>query len=180
MPLVDPVVLCIARTALAILFASAGLHKLRQLPTFEALLAGYALLPPTTLWISARAVPLLELATAIALFASPGIGGTLALLLLLLYSAAIGLNLARGRTRIACGCSGTEELTLHPALLVRNATFLLVAGLATSESSSRAWQSLDWFTLVSGLATLALLHAGFHTALANLQKHRRWQLESVA
>jgi hypothetical protein len=164
----DPVPHLALRAALALLFLSAAAHKLRDGAAFRARLTAYDLLP-------ARAVPAAavlpigaELLAAVWCAwptASPAWGAGPALLLAA-YSAAIAINLVRGRAHIDCGC-GAESQPLSGALVVRNA--LLIAALLLVAGPPRP-RALVWFDIVTAAALLmamCLLYAAVNRALAN-------------
>ncbi|HXY95533.1 MAG TPA: MauE/DoxX family redox-associated membrane protein, partial [Steroidobacteraceae bacterium] len=105
--MLDPAVGVLLLACLALLFASASLHKLRDLPAFTEVLRAYRVLPAGAVRL-APLVPLAELLVAAGLSASAtrlgaGLGGAA---LLLIYAAAIAVNLRRGRRDLACGCGG--------------------------------------------------------------------------
>ena len=80
------------------------------------------------------------------------------MLLLLVYSGAIVLNLARGRRDIDCGCAGpARRQGLHEMLVVRNAAYVALAFAATLPSAVRALGWLDFFTVAAGALALTTL-----------------------
>src|SRR5712664_1011140 len=94
----DPVIDVTLRTALALLFFVAAGHKLRDLDRFRATLAEYRLLPAGLVPLAAALVVAVEVPAAGALLV-PGAraaGLVSAAALLVLYGAAIAINLARG------------------------------------------------------------------------------------
>jgi hypothetical protein len=165
---VDPALSLLTRLALALLFAHAAAHKLRDLAAFRAALAGYRLLPRRAEAPFALALPLAELGIAAALLASAPLGGALALLLLALYTLAIAVNLARGRRDVDCGCFGpAARQPLSGALVARNAGLLAVATLAAAQPGARALTPGDALTVVCGVAFAALAFATSNALLAN-------------
>lgn len=94
------------RFLLAFVFLSAALPKLVARADFQEAVANYALLPARFVPPVARLLPPLELVVALALFAAVASRaiGLLVAALLLLFSTAVAVNLARGR-EIDCGCS---------------------------------------------------------------------------
>jgi hypothetical protein len=87
--------------------------------------------------------------------------------LLVLYGAAIGANLARGRRHVACGCLGpAAEQPLHAGLLVRNGVLAAAALASSAPASARALGPTDAFTTVAAVATLALLYLAVDGLLA--------------
>ncbi len=116
------------RLALAAIFLESAQHALSGRQEFAAVVAAYRIVPVS--WAEAVGVvfPVLQIASAIALMvprmALPG--ACLALALLLLFTAAIAINLWRGRTHIDCGCGGDSQ-RISAALLMRN---VVLAGAA--------------------------------------------------
>jgi uncharacterized protein (DUF58 family) len=101
----------------------------------------------------------MELITAASLILNTRLGSVLALLLLTLYTAAIGINLLRGRRDIDCGCAGPAvRQTLSARLLLRNLVFtVMVLVTMLPASAPRELGLLDWFTAVVAAATFALI-----------------------
>jgi len=117
----------IATGLICLVLARALLHKLTARVEFEATVTEYHILPAR--WSAAAAVALLvlEALTLVAIIA-PAYrqqGAVRAAGLFALYSIAIGINLARGRERIDCGCGGVGQ-QLSWFLIARN--LLLIAG----------------------------------------------------
>jgi len=178
LPAIDPAVSASLRGALALLFAAAALHKLRDPGVFRAALADYALLPAAAVAPAARLLPALELAAAAALlvpaWAVPG--GLGAAALLAVYGGAIAVNLARGRRDVACGCLGpAAEQPLSGALLIRNGVLVAAALLAACPASARAWTGLDALTVPVAVAAAAGLYAAWEGLLANARRQRAWE-----
>lgn len=166
----DPAARAVLRLALAFLFATALVHKLRRPRAFREALAGYGLLPERAVAAAAGVVMAVEGALAAAL-ALPGAGAAPALgaaALLAAYAGAIGWNLARGRRDLGCGCGGPlDRGRLGPELVLRNAVGIAAAAAAALPAASRPWTALDDFTVAAGVVAAALLYAGAETALAN-------------
>jgi hypothetical protein len=165
MEMVDPVWVWIARLTLALLFAAAGLSKLWHPATYRAAIAAYALLPAPVVAPAAILLAVAEVAAAVLLLWPAGAVTGAALLgaLLLLFSAAIGINLRRGRTDIDCGCwmFGTSQETaqgsIGPGTLLRNAALAAFAFVAALPATERTLSILDWSTVLLGtLAALGL------------------------
>jgi hypothetical protein len=120
------------RLAFSLILASAAAHAARDLPGFAAIVANYRLAP---LWASravAWALPPLQLLAAVLLLVWPPAGCSLALALLALFTAAIAINVARGRTAIECGCGGAAGQLLSPALVLRNLVLVLLLAVAAA------------------------------------------------
>ena len=156
---VDPVVQMTLRAALALLLASAAVHKLRDLTRFREVLGAYEILPRAMVSGAAVAVPALEatLAAAIASGVSSAAAGGSACVLMLAYAAAIFVNLRRGRSGIDCGCMGPgSRVPLGPGLVVRNLLLAATALLLVVPSSGRA---LLWLDLAGVAAATSALSA---------------------
>lgn len=167
---VDPAVGLILQGSLSLLFAQAASHKLRDFAYFRSALAGYAVLPAR--WVGPCAVGVIALESAVAAGVwLPGLGalaGIVAAGLLVLYAAAMLINLARGRRDIDCGCGGAAEARpLSGALVVRNGVLAVGAAMTALPTAARALNWLDAVTIMGGVATLLFLYAAADTLLAN-------------
>ncbi len=156
----DPVVSAIVRVGLAGLFGLAALHKARDLRAFAATVQDYRIVPER--WTPAVPIALIgaEGAIAVALvFPGPGIAaGLAAVLLLSSYTAAIGLNLLRGRRHIDCGCLGPgRRQPISAWLMGRNALLIAVALLAALPPSTRAFGWVDAISVCGGVCASVLL-----------------------
>ena len=120
-----------ASWALAGVFAVAAAHKIRNHLAFRGILDQYRIMPGPLVPLAAPLVVALECAVCLMLIVPPWrwLGGPLAAGLLLLYGAAIAINLyGRGRTAMDCGCGG-DATPLSGWLLLRNGLLLLLACL---------------------------------------------------
>jgi hypothetical protein len=115
----------------------------------------------------ARLLIVAESATVLLLVlpSTAGFGAMLAMLLLGAYAAGIAVNIARGRTRIECGCGGPAQ-PLSAALLLRNA---LLAGIAamTLVFAERSLGFSEAAAALGGGLTLWLIYAVIEQLLAN-------------
>ena len=95
------------RFALALLFLLSGLAKLPRREEFVRAVRNYRLVPDRAGRVVAEVLPAVEIASGVLLALGLGIRPVAALLALFLvgFSAAIAINLLRGRT-IDCGCFG--------------------------------------------------------------------------
>lgn len=155
----DPILSTLGRVALALLFAGAARHKLRDMARFEAVLGDYQVLPRFAVAIAARAIVAVELILVLALLvpATSEIAALCIAGLLALYSGGIALNLARGRREIDCGCGGPAEQRLGPGILARNTLLIGIALASALPSIPRSLTWIDGLTLIFGVATIALL-----------------------
>ena len=135
---------------LALVFAISVSHKLRNYARFKASLAAYRLVPEAFLALLAPVVLLLELAAIVAILLPAGPGVSIAFGLLILYTLALTINLARGNTSIDCGC-GDAPTPISGWLLLRNGALLLLA--LPHDPHSGPPDLLHW-VLVTGLVLL--------------------------
>jgi len=160
--MIDPVVEISIRLGLALLFATAALHKARGLPRFAGTVRGYRLLPswmvPAVTWI----LPLAEAAVAVGFVYTPAREAAVlaAVPLLVLYTFAIAANLVLGRRDIDCGCfASSVRVPLSGWLLGRNAGLIAVACVLLMPTRPRALLWVDVLTVVAALLTSSVLWA---------------------
>lgn len=175
---VDPVVGWSQRIFLAAVFARAAYGKLRAPRAFAEAIRGYAVLPDSTAIAGSAAFGLLtlEAVVVVGLLSSDwaSAASLVAAGLLLIYSAAIGLNLARGRRDIDCGCAGAGGRTaLHEWLLARNGLYVAMAACAALPLAARNLLWLDAITIglaVLSLGTLAVAFDGLAALATGLRR----------
>jgi hypothetical protein len=158
----DPVAGLALRAFLAWLLASAALAKLREPRAFVAALAGYRLLPAALAPAAAAALVAAELALAAGLWwpAARAAAALGAAALLVLYGAAIALNLARGRRDIDCGCGGPlGRRSLSEGLVLRNLALAGAALACALPETGRALVWLDGVTLAAAAFAAGCLYA---------------------
>lgn len=154
----DPAITTLARLGLALLLGGSAAHKLRDRLRFQGILADYRLLPQALVPIAACLLVGVELGLAAGLlvaWTAPA-AALAAAGVLTVYGLAIGINLARGRRDIDCGCGGPGQ-PLHPWLLARNAVLVGVCAVAALPVVPRPLSALDAVTVTLGLAGLALV-----------------------
>jgi len=170
----DPIVAWVLRVSLAILFAFAAWHKLRDVTGFRETLREYRVLPDVFVRAAAGIIVASEGLTSLALCipAAASAGAAMAAALLGAYSSGIAVNLIRGRRSIDCGCLGpASDQSISPALLGRNA--LLVAGAlaAMLPVGQRSLHWVDSLTFMAGLACLSMLFIAANQLLATSSRH---------
>jgi hypothetical protein len=105
------------------------------------------------------------------------VAASMLLAMLTIFTGAIAINLARGRTNIDCGCFGPAlRQELSRWLLARNAILMLVAAVAIVPATDRAMEPLDVVTIVLGAFTFAILYASANFAIANAPKIRAMEM----
>lgn len=166
----DPVLSLAVRLTMAGVFLTGGLHQWRDRAMFAAIVEGYALLPRRLVTPVATLLPLAEMAAGFLLLwpATGGHGALAGLGLLGAVSAAVVINLLRGRRDIDCGCGGASgDQTLSWALVARNGVLAGLLGLGVLPPSARALTAPDvGVALFAGLAALGL-YAASNQLLAN-------------
>ncbi len=155
MVLHDPIVNASAVALLCAILIGAALHKALDWMAFRETLRSYRIVPDAAVGFMALIVIAIEF-SVVALLVLPGtrsLGAGATSLLLLMYSAAIAINLARGRTEIDCGCSwGGSGHGISAWLLLRNAALLPFAWLAGTLENPRML-GLGEIGLVAAAAT---------------------------
>lgn len=167
--MLDPVLGHTAAATLGALLILGGVSKLREQEVFRDALANYELLPPSLIGFTARALPIGEvLAGALLLpVASRATGAVLALALLALVTAAIAINLARGRRQIDCGCGGASHTPLSGGLIARNAVLALLAVAAALPMQTREVVWLDFVAIAFATHFLLGLYVSANQLLSN-------------
>lgn len=172
---IDPAAAVLVSIFLALVFGASGMMKLRDLEMFHGSVANYALLPTALEKPFAYTLPIAELASACALLpAGTREYGALAILLLLVtFTSAVAINIARGRTGIDCGCFGPAlRQELSGWLIARNAILAGCAALLMIEAGARQLTWLDAVTIASGAGALAIMYASLNVAIGNAPKLR--------
>lgn len=166
----DPVMVLAARVAIALLFASSLLHKLRHLGEFRQNVADYRLLPARLAFTAALLLLCAEMATLFSLVV-PGMTGQGALMaagLLMLYALAMAINLARGRRSIDCGCAGPQlKQPISEWLLLRNALLIGLALIGAQTPDGRGLGAWDIGLTACFVLSLWLLYTAANGLLAN-------------
>jgi hypothetical protein len=160
---VDPALALTLALVLAGIFGTAAAAKLKAMSAFVGVVENYRLLPAALVLPAAWALPPTELLAALGLLvpATRPLAALVATALLLLFALAIGVNLARGRDRIDCGCFvGLLRQRLSWALVARNLA-LALAGLvlALDTGAVRPLAALDAVTVIAAALCLLLLYA---------------------
>ena len=172
LPAIDAVFAHSAAASVGAVLLIGAIEKLREPELFRDAVENYRLIPSGAVSAVTRTLPLLEaLAGALLLpTATRGLGAMLALALLLIFTAAITINLLRGRDRIDCGCGANQYTPLSVGLVLRNALLMLLALTAAAPWVMRSTVWLDF--VAAGFATLFLLGLYFlANAMLGHQSH---------
>lgn len=168
--MVDPIISLAAALVLAWILAAAGVHKFRDRARFGASLQAYDLLPAVLVPVAVTVLPVLELLVAAALLvpATRIPAGIAAALLIGTYTLAIGINLARGRRTIDCGCGDpAQRQPLSEWLLLRNGALIGLALLLIGPDAGRSMGWLDCSIAFLAALTVGLIHGAGNQLLAN-------------
>jgi uncharacterized membrane protein YphA (DoxX/SURF4 family) len=168
----DPAIGLLITASIALLFAGAGVHKLRDLTRFDEIFAAYGLLPAMPRLRLSWMVPVVEMTVAVGLVIkiSRPYAAVLAILLLSGYAAAIAVNLKRGHRDLACGCGGPERRTIAAWMVWRNLLMALAAAAVFLPWAHRPMSLTDAFTVTFGLPTIALIYLCIDQLLGNAQR----------
>ncbi|HUA35532.1 MAG TPA: MauE/DoxX family redox-associated membrane protein [Candidatus Binataceae bacterium] len=168
--MIDPVIIWIATLALAAIFTASAIIKFADLDEFRGALENYRIAPEATAPLLMIAIPATELAAAVAIVIpdTRSCGAAIVFALIAVFTAAIAINLWRGRVYIDCGCFGPA---LHQKigwrLVVRNGVLAILAMVAAMPQFGRALETLDLVTIALGAATSVLVYAAANVLLAN-------------
>lgn len=141
---------------IGLVFLTAAVGKMRAWQQFLGVVANYRLLPDALIAPVAYGLPPVEAALGAALLLHLGSPWPecAALVLLLLFAAAIAVNLRRGRRDIDCGCfQSTLRQRLSWTLVVRNIALSLLMSVAVL---SHPVMGEDW-TLLNALLVTGVL-----------------------
>jgi Methylamine utilisation protein MauE len=159
--MMDPVCALLIVSCAMLLFGAAAVHKLRALGEFAQALAQYQLLPAAFIRITGPALGLMELAICLGLPwpALRSVGAAAGAVLLLMYAAAITINLARGRRDLDCGCGGFGRRTpIGSWMVVRNLSLACTLCLLMLPEVSRGLGSVDAVTIAGGVMAASFLY----------------------
>jgi hypothetical protein len=169
----DTTIVAIAcATTASIFFGSAAL-KFSQPREFRGSIESYRLVPEPMAVVLGWIIPTLELAGAVGLVvAAMRVDAALLLLsLVAAFTAAIALNLARGRRDLDCGCFGPlMRQPLSGWLIARNGLLALLVLAAVAPTDARQLAALDHLTIAAAAAALVILYGAANYLLATAPK----------
>ncbi len=155
----DPALHYLIVCLLALVFIQGSVSKLLARDEFQGVVANYRLLPAFLVAPFANVLPFAELAAGagVLLPSTRTLAALLAAGLLLMFSLAIAVNLARGRTEIDCGCfKSALKQTISGWLILRN-LFLIVAAISLWIAvGDRSIGLLDYVSVAAGSVMLFL------------------------
>lgn len=156
----------IGNGCLAAVFALAVMHKVRNYPRFVVAMNAYGIVPVSAVQLAAPCLLLGEVFAIACLFIPVGPGSFVAFSLLGAYTVAIGLNLARGRRNMDCGCGG-KPMPLSGWLLVRNGVLLLLAWPYRIGAPPVEVPGAAWLVVAAGILLTVLAYLAAEQLLAN-------------
>jgi uncharacterized membrane protein len=169
----DPTIVAIACATSATIFLGSAALKFSQPMEFRAAVESYRLVPEAMAVVLGWIVPALELAGAIGLVvaATRGAGALLLLALIVAFTGAIALNLARGRRDLDCGCFGPLlRQPLSGWLIVRNGLLAFLVLATFTSDDARPLILLDYLTIAAAAAALVILYGAVNYLLATAPK----------
>jgi hypothetical protein len=168
---IDPALGSLIAAAIAVLFATAAVHKFRDLKHFTAVVAAYRIVPDALARGLAWTIPCAELAVALALpwVVTRPWAAYAALGLLILYAASMGLNLARNHRDLDCGClAAGHRRPIAPWMVWRNALLALCALATALPCTNRALTAADALTIIGGAAASVVLYLALDRLLGEV------------
>jgi hypothetical protein len=168
LPAADPLAVAIAAGVIALVMVRGLWHKLADHALFRATVADYGLLPDRAVAPVAAGLAGAEAVIAAGLVV-PGLrawAAAGAAALLLIYAAAIAINLRRGHVTIDCGCGGPGH-GLSWLLVTRNLVLIVVAGLAAMTPGARLLGTADAVVLLLAVLTVWIVIAAVEQAASN-------------
>jgi hypothetical protein len=163
---IDPVYSLTISAAAGLVLVQGAWQKWQQHEAFAAAMQDYELIPDVAVPSASRALIATEATIGLALLwpCSHPWALLAGIALLVMVTAAVVLNLLRGRTAISCGCGGASDQQISWSLVMRNGLFATLLGLAAQPWSDRQLIPLDYLTCLVG----ALMLAGFYAVVGQL------------
>ncbi len=168
--MLDPVIIWIAALALGAIFAASAIMKFADLNEFRGAVENYRIVPEVSEPLLTFAIPAAELFGAIAMLipATRAYGAATLLTLIAIFTAAIAINLLRGRLYIDCGCFGPAlRQKISWRLAARNGALAILAIVAAMPEFARPLEALDIATIALGAITSVFVYAAANVLLAN-------------
>jgi hypothetical protein len=167
--MLDPAFGYLIVAGMAVLFASAGAHKLRDLARFAEVFAAYRVLPEAFARRVAWLVPSLELCVAASLLWDRRMAVVAAIGILIAYASGLAVNLLRGRRDLDCGCGAARDRRVIAAWMVwRNLILAAVLAVTVLPWVPRAFSLIDLLTVMGGLTVGVALYAAADRLLGDV------------
>jgi uncharacterized membrane protein YphA (DoxX/SURF4 family) len=150
------------RTLIALVYLVAAIGKMRHWAVFQGVVANYRLLPDVLVAPFACCLPPFEMLLGAALLfglLSPWTE-LAAAALLLVFAAAMAINLKRGRRHIDCGCfQSALKQSLSSTLVVRNGVLALLLGATLPSTDGGADLRMTMNGLLAGCVLFVILQS---------------------
>jgi hypothetical protein len=161
----------VARLTIAVIFALAAFHAMREWAVFDGVVAQYRIAPHWLAPIAARILPPLELAAAAALLlpTTSSVGAALGLCLMALFTGAITVNLTRGRVSIDCGCGGASGQKLSAGLVLRNLAVMFGLAVALAAPPEGVVDGVTTIGVIGASLALIALYFAANQLMTNFQ-----------
>jgi len=175
----DPAASWTISIALALVFGASAAIKFEDFDEFRAAVANYRIVPERPSAAVAVLVPVTEASGAVGILIPPTHYAAAALLLglLAIFTAAIVVNLMRGRLHVDCGCFGPAlRQPLSWWLPARNLILMALATIAILPTDTRLMTPLDDSTILFGSVTVVVLYLAGNYLLANLPRLRTLEI----
>jgi hypothetical protein len=133
------------RVCVGLVFLLSAAQKMRSWTILPGVIFNYQLLPRGLVRPTAVLLPPVELALGMALLSGlmPAGSALAASVLLMVFAAAMSINLGRGRAHIDCGCGQSFlRQPLSPVLVARNAVLALLLGPSLLATGSLSFASV--------------------------------------
>lgn len=166
----DPALGGVVAVAAGAIFISGAWTKWREREAFAQAMEGYDLIPSVAVPGASRTLIGAEFAIGGLLLTPlarpwPMLAG---IALLVVVTAAVTINLLRGRTDISCGCGGASgDQTLSWSLVARNVLFGVLLGGAAITRDARVLGIVDYMIVIIGGLLCAGLYATASQLIAN-------------
>lgn len=166
----DPTLPHMCAALLAMVFLAGAWQKLQDMAGLAMAIENYRLLPASLAAAAAWGLVAMEVAAGVLLLplATRQIGVAMAMAVLLVVTAAVAINLLRGRSAIDCGCGGPEgSQHLSWGLVLRNGLLGLGATVAAAAPTERQLVWLDGLTVLAGALALYGIYVAANQLMAN-------------
>jgi len=166
----DPTLPHLCAALLAMVFLAGAWQKLRDMAALVMAIEQYRLLPAPLAAVAAWALVAGEVLAGVLLLplATRQPGVVMAEVVLLVVTAAVAINLLRGRRAIDCGCGGPEGgQHLSWALVLRNGFLGLAALVVACAPTARELVWLDRLTVLVGALALYGVYVAANQLMTN-------------
>jgi Methylamine utilisation protein MauE len=167
----DPVFGYWITASLALLFASAAMHKLRVPGRFTEVMAAFRILPEALARRVAWLIPCMEIGVAATVLwdrtRPPAALGAAAVLTA--YALALAVNLRRGRLDLDCGCGTARDRRPIAAWMVwRNLLLAAAAAVIALPWLHRPFDLTDILTVTGAIIAAVVLYAAVDRLLGDV------------